>query len=1495
MPRVSPKTPKDRLEALPVAPDTELKIAPDLMGHLGLEPTNFFTNWRLDVLKDDNDPEGLSVGMPEDYDGFSVLMSERNRGTGTMTEQNTAPIDPDDDSYVVDEPWSPGDPPRSGTNAAEVAPPEGWSYKIISADNNGLPAGDYGVTFSWFRGDMTTNVAPLYTVTGVLAGQFLRVTLPTDPPEGATHLGIWLTRPNKGFSTIRLQAKIPIRHVRPTTWLIKRYRSRGKHQDRNETRLNAPRKPKLRKVPGRRRATPGTFTARIAAVDVETQHESELSVPSDPVTLTQAEANAGFNLEVEPTELGDPSFQYAVYLADESGAVLRLGNGEGSTPASPFRGDERAPRTGARTQRQAAADRLPSRGENTTRPAGFSGSEIEDKTQMDDPTSELEGVAVENKPDIPAGQYWFSVAGIVAEEKTVMARPQRVTVGAGQSVEIILPHSVLVSRNGNFTDIDKNGRPDAWTITGTGGTLGTATMDDLDRLVLDTVVARTGTTASPLLEQTFLVNRDAMYTVVGEFVAAPIQGTIVATVAELNDAGTVLGTTTTLRTMTSSGNYSVDKRFGPDSTGKVQGFQDGTSKLRIRVEFVGATRHGSVAIEEFDVVKHTNPLRRRDRPKSGERRHSNTNPGGGRRYRNGADKGIELPPQKYRRPPMSRPPMDRMNFDDGTQGAWTSVRTSPGDLLSVSRLGVETGAVYVGNPGLRVSKGTTATRYGYIWKAYEPTTRARHAEHFALYVSALPDKGWVTLLQIRPSAANGLPGALAAVILNQFGQLRLVTVNANNSLVFNTIATGVRTGEVWDIELIVSGGNSAKGYATAGAAVMGSPRRYLALKGPYDWTNRGARVAQFGASAYEDKATLFDYGIDDIVVTEFGDPTTEGSSLVGELPLPHRPLRAPAVVYDADFESGIPAEITVVGGVYGTYGIEGSISGVSGGGVRFEETDTLTSTDRYAQYLETTTRTSRGYRARLRIVTRPTTGNAKLGRVVSGTGMTMGWVYIDSSGDIYVQTFKAGGTALSSVRVATGIANGQRLTLELVPEGAGTASGVMSYWLSVDGSGTIGERALVYQDTEVDWTEHLISYARFGLTSHSVNGLTATVDVDKIRVTETGEVFFWELDEEGNPLYQIHAFYPAGTPQRDDLWVQDLWFAVAPGKNYKLAVDHRIANAPPDSHPFYVTAYDLQGNEYPLGSVYGDSGVSGTVEWADVVREYLIPEGCYAVKIHSLNIGGGEYTCQRIFWGRTVATNPSREVYYPASNVFRIVLDTKTPDQELLWSFYPENIWLGLNAPVNAPEGTSASFGWQSSDSDSAPGGSWEPDPTTVPQRRYVHAKVTLNASPDLRNTPQLPSGSPNVEFYTDAYGMHLATLLREDLSEFPGGIYATDVDFPTERSTYDVRETEGRVRRHRRHAPVGRMEDVRLFAVSEEAMDEFLRTYMDGHMVLESDDRRALVKFKDPELTWEKDFSTKRKIKGKWYVYAEMTTGQVEVSSVDWIPGLASAQAMGA
>lgn len=1488
MVQVSPKTPRDRGEALPVAPDTELLVMPDLDGNLSLEASNLFKNWRLDQLKDDNDPVGLRIGMPEDYDGFSILMSEVDRGTDTLAEQNTESIDPDDDVYVIDELFYPGEAPRSKAQAAAVAPPEGFSLVLVDQANNGLKDGVYKLTYSWFKGKTTTNVAPLLTVTGVLLGNWLLVTLPTDPPDGATHIGLWMTRPNGGFSSLRLQAKIPIRHRRPTTHMIKRFKSRGKSSSKNETVKNSPKQPKLKKVPGKRRAVPGQYNVRIAALDEETQIESELSPPSDTIVITEAEAAAGLNLQIVPEEQGDPTFSYAVYVTDASGTEQRLGNGDAGSLYSPFSASDEPPITGMRTQAQARADQLPSSGENTTTKretkaststSSSSSTGTGENTGLDDPTSPLEQVEVTGKPDIVPGDYWVAVAGVIGEEKTVPATPRQISVTTGKAIQVNLPHAILASRNGNFTDLDKNGKPDAWSLTGAGGGAeGTAIIDDLDRMVLSTNGSKT-TGVTPHLWQDFPVNRDMPYTVVGEFAATVSTGTIEIKAIELDDLGAQIGAATTLVTIAASGNYIVEKKFGAGG----QAFQDGTSNLRMDIQFIGSPRNSSLAIEEFNTIKHTRRLRRRDRPKPGERRHSSPTTLAGVRYRNGSDKGVELPPQRFR-VTTEVTPLDRQNFDTGAYTGWTARDSNPTDTTQ-GKLAVELGAVTPANYGLRVIKNTTSSRFKYIWKQYGSSTTKQLFQHFHLYINVLPDRDAVTVMQIRPSQADGYNGGIVAIQVQPNGNIELVCITSSNHVDRFVVASGAQAGDTWDIELGAKEATTSKGYGTASAAKLGQSRISSGDKGPYNWSGRAARTVQAGVSRFANNSTLCGFGFDNFVITDAGDVSgASGSSVIGNLPTPDRPLKDPGAVFASDLESAPASPLSLTAGAsHGAFGIP------SGNGVRVTKSS---STDQYIEYLEAAALPGRGYRARLRVVTRPTTGNVGIARVMSDAGMVMGRIYIDSAGDLYAQTYKVGGTQNTLKKISSAVANGTVLTLDMVPDGGGTVSGSFDFWLAVGDTGLISERSLAHQDSAIDWTGHLVRRARWGGMQESVSGANVTLDVDNILVTNEGETVYQEFDADGNEVYGLHVFYPQGQPARDDLWVQDLFLPCLPGEIYKLAVEHRIANMADVGHPFHVTAYDTKGNEYALGGVYGSSGVTGTVDWADKVQPYSIPLDCYKVKIHSLNIGAGEYACQRIFWGRTDEDLPTREITFPASNTFRIVLDSETAEQYLLWSFYPENVWLSLKSIANMPEGTSVQTVYQSSDIDTQPA-SWFANPAAVPQRRYAHFKVTMNASDDFKRSPELPSGSPNLEYWTRAGALHLATLLREDMSEFPGGVYAYGVDFPAATSDYDIREPQGKTRRHRRYAPVGKFEELTLYATSEEAQRELRENWTKLH-VLETDDRRAVIKFKEP-IIWSNDYETKRKIRGKWYMYAEAQIGQTEIATIDWIPGLASIEAMGA
>ncbi|MEJ7872066.1 MAG: hypothetical protein WKF67_07380 [Rubrobacteraceae bacterium] len=735
--------------------------------------------------------------------------------------------------------------------------------------------------------------------------------------------------------------------------------------------------------------------------------------------------------------------------------------------------------------------------------------------------------------------------------------------------------------------------------------------------------------------------------------------------------------------------------------------------------------------------------------------------------------------------------------------------------------------------------------------------------------------------------------------------LAMATIDVNGSVYYSALSKdgknivkysllgGVVAGDILDVEIGVQGAGTQSGYAWGAVGRNGGSRKFGPLIGNKDWRSYFPRYTMAGPNYYTATSARISYDVDTLKTTQNGDIETPPKAPIEgrAYSLPDRPYQSVTPLETFGFETGaLPVGWTAIGltnadvvtgaVIENVYGLRVSSTG---GAVSKYLEKTITPTD------------SQGWRTRVRIVSRPVSGTVRLLTLVGQTSKILGYFYLDSTGGLYAQTLDAAGTLLTAKKLFSSIVNGNILTLELSASGAGTTAGSMSYWAQVGGSGTPAERSLWHVDPNVDFTGVLIEKPRVG----GISATSAfTLDIDGLVRTQSGEIAFVDSDELDQGVYQAHAYYPPGTPVRNDRWANGWREVVEPGNTYIGAVDHRHALIPTDapSYPYSISAYDKYGREYPLGSVMQDvfpTGVTGTAAFAEYSHTYIIPEiydeagaviGCFEVRMSSPGVGEGEYLCQR--WSWSPGTVVKKEVKYPASGSFYVLYDTETPEK--LVGQNVETVWLSLGNVADVPTGTTLTTEYAGT-ATSLLTTSFNVDPTAISQRKYAQFKVTLTSDATLRTTPVVAPSSPYVDTYSHLYGQQAAAFLRSDLSEFPGGAFAILNGFPREVSEYEVQRPRGRYSNTPLYAPVLEMAGYTIVAFDEEAFVEIEETINDPEgFVVEAFDRRIKVVHGETDFSFSWADDMRRLANGRFIGRAEADVGgPVDVISVIPMKGL--------
>lgn len=1495
MSRISPKSVADRFL------HTLNGCHPDIDGNIGLEPTNFYNNWTFAEVNDENDPIGLEVGLPEDPDGFWIYCGKKAEGAKTMSAQNTEIVDLDDNLFTIDEKPVDGHAPVTSTMATQlIGRPPSPTIRKKDRAKVGFKAGTYKVAYTWVKNGKHTELSPMIDV--VLAnGQFLRVALPTSPPEGVTGIGIWVSRTD--FAGLRLQKIVNVRHQRPEFVTIRQFTNKGKGSG-NETGRRKPRRPSLRKRRGRRKGKEGTFLASQKEVDDETGRETESSDISNEVVVTSDEASRNVHLSVEDTNQGrNPreNTSHRVYINRDGKDYVYNDRTEGSA-ARPLSSRRSAtPSTSGRLQDESATGERGVLSDST-----YSTPYSQDqKDVIDPPDSPLDDtLTVGVGPDyIDAGTYWVSIAYAIRGEETMTTDPQKITITSSEVIQVLLPDPVDYFVNSQWLDLDRDGKPDGWDFTGIAGTTseGAASVTEDGDLFLTTLGAKnTGTGAiTPVVSQTIDINRNSFHTVGGTLNATLLNTTtaVVVEMIELDDAGAAIsGGTHTLKTVTGNGTVEFQGTFGKDTPIE---YLSNTASVKFQVRFganpalAGNIRDGTISISELYFHPHKGRVRRRHAPHKGDAEHSNATPDTNKRNDKRHTKGVELPPVKSRKPP-SVVPLAVATWEDGNlvPAGWTHrevSRVAPG-LVSENITGAVIDATATNLRGWHIDKNDATNRYSYFHRSFGSSNPALGV-HLKVRINVRPTTGEVYLAQIKHAQGDNATDALAYVSINSGGNIYLRYRNyvGNESQV--TLASNVPVTSVLDIELLCRNAGTNSGVLTVGLGI--NTQRTFRAPIKVAWASsaglsqKHANVAQVGPSGYTSPKVQYDFHIDSVAVTEFGDQLANPGvpPPLEPIPIPDRPYQTPVTLEDVTFEGGVLPTVA--------WSVTGAVTVISGSLIdgtyvmRSQDSSAAAFNEQYIAKTLSATDTV-GLRSKIKLTQRPTSGSVALLKVLSTSLTEMATVYIDSTGALFARPTDGSGTPMTATKIATGLTDGTTITLEIVVGGAGTTGGFMETWLEVGSTGGLMARSLMSQDTAIDWSASQVGRLRVGgQTMGTAPAITSlyTFDYDGIKITQRGEVQLIEVADDGTPIYQINVWFHPEQPVRDDLYVKGLRLAVRPGEQYTCAIQAKHVGVIGTAYPYFFSAHDATGNEYALGSLYGSGGASGTQGWVDLTQTFTIPAGCYELRMNSRQMGQGEFTCQAL--AITRGLSPIREVTYPSTGQFKLSLDTRVPNAAIAWRV--RNTWLRLDALVNDEENasgdsTSHSIRYGSSNTDFVPE-YWTTDPDIVEQRNWAHFEVTLNADPTLRLSPIVLSDEPGVEVKAVNGNTQVSCLLRSDLSELPGGVYLDEVHFPRETSEWDQWKPRGHFRRHRRYAPVGSMKGFAINAFTEDAMREIEEQSMNTEFVVESRNRRYSIKFPDPIEFDGKTHTARQDENDMWHMWGIAKTENVEITEIGEVP----------
>lgn len=466
------------------------------------------------------------------------------------------------------------------------------------------------------------------------------------------------------------------------------------------------------------------------------------------------------------------------------------------------------------------------------------------------------------------------------------------------------------------------------------------------------------------------------------------------------------------------------------------------------------------------------------------------------------------------------------------------------------------------------------------------------------------------------------------------------------------------------------------------------------------------------------------------------------------------------------------------------------------------------------------------------------TGIRADGTFSGGTTGTLGKMRTIHQGSADIVGFiKDSSGALQSRRVLANIATTTVFNIETAVSGAGTEKGIVTFWGSF-GSDT---KSHLWREENLDLTQFTLGQLAYGVTSESSDALTWNVYTDEVEPTNRGLSYYRDHNSKNELIGQAYYYGLLSPDQaRQDIYIQEHSQPVLPGQEITLIYYLRYENAPTSlpAKPLYITCHHADGRVTEIGHATNTAGVTGGEDWLEYTFDtFTIPDNCIEFRITSRDMSQGVFVIQEIVY--SVGTVGKRTRYYALDGTLRVTYDSSTP------SPIPDmplgGTRTGLEALYSAPAGTSVAAQYRSSSG--SPSGTWYTDPEDAPDLPIVEVELTLVSSGLA--TPRIPPGQPLLEYRKHVGARSHPVLLKNDRSEFEGGILIKDHEkwYPNART--DVRVLpSGRVRRQKINEPVGFLPKVVLLGVRPEAITYIQRNWGSEIFVMEIYEEALFIKF---------------------------------------------------
>jgi hypothetical protein len=297
------------------------------------------------------------------------------------------------------------------------------------------------------------------------------------------------------------------------------------------------------------------------------------------------------------------------------------------------------------------------------------------------------------------------------------------------------------------------------------------------------------------------------------------------------------------------------------------------------------------------------------------------------------------------------------------------------------------------------------------------------------------------------------------------------------------------------------------------------------------------------------------------------------------------------------------------------------------------------------------------------------------------------------------------GPGIQTTRIEMPRPNGTERRVELLASGFGTISGTVGVYRTAPGVDQ--ERELMEVQEDLNWSAVTPARARTATRS----GLTANSSI----VTDRGTLEPIDTHYDGTPIHQGYAWINRLDAIVDEDVGQEFDEEfVTPGVEHTWALRLKLSNMEEGCKPFNVVLYDREGTRRVAAQLLGAEGsATGDSPWSDYAVFFTPAPGEYRCRIENDDMFGGDLRWQQplLCEGRhetDAERDAERAKRRAVKGEMRLTLRGFVPLGSMETSPYRQDYgeeWLRLLAYGDTPEGTALDMsGTASNDTISAPG-----------------------------------------------------------------------------------------------------------------------------------------------------------------------------------------------